>query len=494
MKINVILCCVACCLLSLFPENKGSKLKDSLYCFMQYSKKIITCSWSESERSRQFVHMSLMDINGSPVCDEMEPVQITPTHRNWKCHKILSVNSFLYQELHFIFLPDRSLESRLNVSNEGDEAKPKNLHCEVTGGIISCFWEVRQEVADSVDFTLYYQKASEKEEACQPRCWQKTPTYLSCACNFTADHKNSILLHNITVQPTDPETSKIVFKICKNIMLEPRILTVEERKEEETFEIGWKKQIEQNAHFKYKYELCYWREKDMKPNEDAVDCPGNTLSQNDNFRVLRLENPLEPGSNYSVKVRVRLGEIDPDECYKGPWSEWSNVQTFHTKSVVSTAVLFILVLSSVVFFVICAVCGYRAIVRYKKQWEDTIPNPSKSSIVKGLHKAKNGPSFPYEEHLYVEPYNNVLMQAPSKKDINLLEEGEEQVNWPHNELFWEDDSQCISLFKMTKEEYPAASPTEGYTPFSELVDEQENREMEDSRFTFSAFDGPYLLS
>lgn len=119
MKKSVILCCVTCCLLSAFPENQGSKLKDSLYCVMQFSKSIVTCSWSESRISRQFVNMTLMEINRSHMCETMEPVIITPTHLNWTCHKNYTWGG-LYNEIHLIFVPDRSLESCLNVSNEGE--------------------------------------------------------------------------------------------------------------------------------------------------------------------------------------------------------------------------------------------------------------------------------------------------------------------------------------------------------------------------------------
>lgn len=444
------------------------------------------------------------------MCETMEPVIITPTHLNWTCHKNYTWGG-LYNEIHLIFVPDRSLESCLNVSNEGDEAKPKNLHCQVSDDrMIICSWEVREEVADSVDFTLYYRNDFGKEEACQPRCWQEIPMYLSCVCNFTAgDHDNPIQYHNISVRPTEPETSYTNFKICKNIKLMPRILSIEEKDKGESFLVNWKQEQTENSGFRYHYELCYWRENDMKPNEQATsDCPGDTkkLSPNDDTDVLlKLGTQLKHSSNYSVKVRVRLGEQDPEHCYKGPWSDWSNVQTFHTKSAPITLLLCILVLSGVVVLVICTVCGCKALLRYKKRLDDRIPNPSKSSIIKGLQKAKdrlviryltlqNGPSFPYEEHLYVEPYNKVLMWAPPIKDTNLLKQDEEQITWPNSELLQDNDTQCLFLFNMTKEEYPTASITDGYKPFSELIDEQEDRNVEESQFTVCAFDGPYLFS
>ncbi|XP_056426620.1 uncharacterized protein LOC130367819 isoform X2 [Hyla sarda] len=493
MKKSAILCCVTCLLLSACRKNQGSKVKDSLSCVMQYSEGIVTCSWSESWNSTQFVNMTLEERTTGPMCEKMEPVKITPTHLTRTCHK--KVTWTLYSEIHLILQPDRDLEARLNVSNAGDEAKPKDLDCKVSAdGMINCNWEVRQEVADSVDFTLYYRN----EEACQPRCWQKNPgipSYLFCTCNFTAgDRDNPIQLRNISVKPTESETSLIKFKICKNIKLQPRNLTIEEKTKGETFLVKWKNEQSEKPEFRYQYELCYWKENDMKPKEAASDCPGHRkeLSHANPSVLLKLSAQLQPSSNYSVKVRVKLGEENPDHCYKGPWSEWSSVQTFHTKSVQNMLLLSILVPTAVVVLVICAACGCKALIRYKKKLDDRIPNPSKSSIIKSLRKAKNGSSFPYEEHLYVEPCNKVFMRAPSLKDTNLLIKDEEKISRPNSELLQDDDSQC--LFNMVKEEYPMASVTDGYKPFSELMDEQNNKEMDDSQFTICAFDGPYLFS
>ncbi|XP_073510261.1 uncharacterized protein [Phyllobates terribilis] len=528
MTKSVILCCVTCCLLSAFPGNKGSKLKDSLSCFLYYTESIVTCSWSESQSSRKLVNMSLAEINKRPFCKEMEPAKFTETHQIWTCHKNVSSSGLtLSSYIKFAFLPNRSLESRLNVSNEADEAKPKNLRCQVSDDrMIICFWEVRQEVADSVDFSLYYRNDSgksltnkadelraliseESEEACQPRCWPGIDMYLSCTCNFTSGHlKIPIQFPNISVRPTDPETSHKYFRLCNIIKLPPRSLIAQEKAAGDAFEISWKNNIITNYSFRYHYQLCHWKENDMKPKEVAFDCPGIIKPETNDYIVLKLGIQLQPSSNYSVKVRVQLHETNGNHCYQGPWSEWSNVQTFHTKSVPNTTMLSILVLSSVVVLVILTVFGCRALVRYKRQWEDRIPNPNKSTIIKSLQKAKktkdrlviryltlqNGPSFCYEEHLYVEPYNKVMMWGPSKKDINLLKQDEDQITEPHCELLQYDDSQCLFLFNETKEDYPTASVTDDYKPFSELIDEQETGQLEVSQFNVCAFDGPYLFS
>ncbi|XP_073411775.1 uncharacterized protein [Dendrobates tinctorius] len=498
MTKTVILCCVTCCLLSAFPGSKGSKLNDSLSCFLNYTESIVTCSWSESQSSRQLVNMSLAEINKRHFCQEMEPVKFTETHLRWTCHRNVSELK-LFSFIRFAFLPDRSLERRLIVSNEADEAKPKNLRCQVSDdGIIICFWEVRQEVADSVDFSLYYQNDFGNEETCQPRCSPMIDIYLSCTCNFTAGHlKIPLQFRNISVRPTDPNTSNKYFSLCNNIKLLPRRLIAQERAEGKDFEISWKNNIITNNNFIYHYEVCYWKENDMKAKEIAFDCPGVTKPEENDFILLKSGIQLQPSSNYSVKVRVRLHQTNTNNCFQGPWSEWSNVQTFHTKAVPNTVMLSILVLFIVVALVILAVCGCKILVRYMKQWEDRIPNPNKSAIIKSLQKAKktkNRPSFSYEEHLYVERYSKVMMWGPSKNDANLLKQDEDHITQPDSEWLQYDDSQCLFLFKETKEEYPITSVTDNYRPFSELIDEQETGHMEVSQFNICAFDGPYLFS
>ncbi|XP_069623151.1 uncharacterized protein [Ranitomeya imitator] len=490
-------------------SRKGSKLKESLSCFLNYTESIVTCSWSESQSSRQLVNMSLAEINQRPFCQDMEPVKFTETHLIWTCHRNVSELK-LFSFIRFTFLPDRSLETRLSVSNEADKAKPQNLSCQVSDDqMIICFWEVRQEVADSVDFSLYYWNDSGNEEACQPRCWPKIDIYLNCTCNFTADHlKIPIHFRNISIRPTDPKTSNMYFSLCKNIKLPPRRLITQERAEGKDFEISWKNNIITQYNFSYHYEVCYWKENDMKAKEIAFDCPGVTKPETNDFTVLKSGIQLQPSGNYSVKVRVQLHQTNTNLCLQGPWSEWSNVQTFHTISELNTVMLSILVLLIVIALVILAVCGCKILVRYMKQWEDRIPNPNKSAIIKSLQKAKktkdrlviryltlqNGPSFSYEDHLYVEPYNKVMMWGPSKNDPSLLKPDEDHITQPQSEWLQYDDSQCLFLFNETKEEYPITSVTDSYKPFSELIDEQETGHTEVSQFNVCAFDGPYLFS
>lgn len=46
----------------------------------------------------------------------------------------------------------------------GDEAQPQNLQCFFDGGtVLSCSWEVRSEVTDSVSFTLFYKSSPDAE-------------------------------------------------------------------------------------------------------------------------------------------------------------------------------------------------------------------------------------------------------------------------------------------------------------------------------------------
>lgn len=71
---------------------------------------------------------------------------------------------------------------------------------------------------------------------------------------------------------------------------------------------------------------------------------------------------------------------------------------------------------------------------------------------------------------------------------------EKHICQPGKQLIPEEDTECFILRDPTTDDYPTASIVDGYKPFTDLTDEQESNDGEDSQFTFSAFDGPYLFS
>ncbi|CAI9607912.1 unnamed protein product [Staurois parvus] len=312
------------------------------------------------------------------------------------------------------------METRLTTEEERDNAKPQNLHCNDTDANFTCSWHVREEISESIDFDLYY-----NEKACQPKCLQDALKYLTCHCNIMTDGDVNTSAY-ISVKPRKPEksiSSVKSFRLCLIYQLPPRNLTINETKRGEAFTATWKDTTPEHRDFHYLYELCYWNQSDLKQIEVPNNCPvepEEIKSNQDPSKIFQLGKQLKPSSNYSVMVRVRLNEENKKHCFQGPWSEWSKIQTLTTKAVPSLIVLYIMIPICVIIFVLFAVCGYSALVRYTKQWDESIPNPNKSTIIKGLQKTKNrlvmhhvtfqnGSCLPYEEHLYVEPCNNIMM-------------------------------------------------------------------------------------
>ncbi|XP_068128325.1 cytokine receptor common subunit beta-like isoform X2 [Hyperolius riggenbachi] len=537
MKKNNILYCVTFCLLSAISDNqvtcepreamasetfddaklrrKGSKLLESLFCYTQYPSIKMHCSWSESLLSGQLLNMSLVIVNKSEsICQKTKLASSSFTHQAWMCTVPLKSPTWM-DSIKMGFLPERSLERWLNAPEDRDEAKPQELHCDETdGNRIICSWKVRKEIAESIDFMLFYSK-DKRDEQCFPTCQEGNPPYLFCQCTIDGQVNTSALavLKTIHISPRKVEDSYKIYILCSNISLPANssILTINETKKGEIFIASVKNAVpltDISKYFKYHYELCYWRQDDLKSHEVPNDCPDKfkeIISRHQEPSVkFQLGKKLDPSSNYSMRVRVRLNESNPTSCYNGPWSEWSRVQTLQTKAVLNATLLYVLIPTCVIVIVMCALCGYRALKRYTTQWNDRIPNPGKSSIINGFQKTKarfsltNGATnLQYGEHVYVEPCNNVVMWTSStSKDTAHLKQDEVCTITPTIEPALDDDPQSIFVCNPS-ENYPTASLTEGYQPFTEVMTEQENEQeysdTEDSQFAYSAFDGPYLF-
>ncbi|KAL7982378.1 hypothetical protein Chor_009976, partial [Crotalus horridus] len=167
-----------------------------------------------------------------------------------------------------------------------DDAVPKNLQCYFNGiDRLKCSWEVRQEISNSILFTLFYKdKPGSKEMECsevyQEALISNNATYhvlQSCEINVTNSSKQSQYL--VRVIPKE-EVKEI--KMYLNIKPDPPY------------------NLSMSAH---------------------VD---NTTNQKFTFT----SQFLELGKNYIAKVRTIVS--DPD--YQGYWSEWSEDFGWQTTS------------------------------------------------------------------------------------------------------------------------------------------------------------------
>ncbi|NXY91045.1 IL3RB protein, partial [Alcedo cyanopectus] len=88
---------------------------------------------------------------------------------------------------------------------------------------------------------------------------------------------------------------------------------------------------------------------------------------------------LEPSTEYRGRMRAR---VNTPSDYEGPWSEWSEEFTWKTENVLPAVLLPVLFLVLIITLLIVAYCSSKYILRKKKTWEENIPNPSKSQLIK----------------------------------------------------------------------------------------------------------------
>ncbi|CAI9603159.1 unnamed protein product, partial [Staurois parvus] len=89
---------------------------------------------------------------------------------------------------------------------------------------------------------------------------------------------------------------------------------------------------------------------------------------------------LEGSTNYKAKVRAK-----PDEksLYNGTWSEWSQSCSWKTTFVLTTDVICIFAFVISVTVSLFAFFAFRHYKRLKKRLDDSLPDPSKSKLLKG---------------------------------------------------------------------------------------------------------------
>ncbi|NXA28370.1 IL3RB protein, partial [Ibidorhyncha struthersii] len=88
---------------------------------------------------------------------------------------------------------------------------------------------------------------------------------------------------------------------------------------------------------------------------------------------------LEPSTSYTIKMRARVNMPD---YHKGPWSEWSEEFTWETKSVLPPVLLPVMLPALIIILLVVAYCSYKYFLRKKQMWEEKIPNPSKSFLIR----------------------------------------------------------------------------------------------------------------
>ncbi|KAM7115616.1 cytokine receptor common subunit beta isoform 1-T5 [Molossus nigricans] len=265
-------------------------------------------------------------------------------------------------------------------SQPGDEAQPQNLQCFFDGGtVLSCSWEVRSEVTDSVSFTLFYKSSPDAgEKECSPVLKEETRgRNLRHRCQVpVADPQN----HSQYLVSVRPKKKEKFIRSSENIQMAPPTLNV--TKGRDGYVLRW--QIEKMAyeHIQHTFEVQY--KKDAASWEE-----GKTESLRDTH--LLLMPPLEPSSRYRARVRVKH-----HSGYGGPWSDWSKESSWDTEWMLPTwGLALVLVFTTLVLLLalrFCGVYGYRL----NQKWKEKIPSPSKSRLFQSTAAlASRSPSAPW---------------------------------------------------------------------------------------------------
>ncbi|XP_069509107.1 cytokine receptor common subunit beta [Ambystoma mexicanum] len=275
---------------------------------------------------------------------------------------------------------------------EGVAAAPKNLKCSFDGiSRMSCSWEVRAEVTQSVSFVLYYQEISKIETACHP-VQLKSEHQVSIhfySCEFTLSNPEELGRLHISIRPEEKSKS---FKQCLNIQPFPPSNFTAGSENDQEYVLTWKPWKLEYDHIAQRYQLCYRKLRDDEEGEDfnqfSLECPPGwkalNISNGPPSVTFNLKTQLDPLSRFTARVRASVASdssTDCKTCYCGPWSEWSEAISWETGAVWDPQMLYVVLtlvgiglLAGVVF---CCHC----LKRSKRRWEDKIPSPSKSQLL-----------------------------------------------------------------------------------------------------------------
>ncbi|XP_041444789.1 cytokine receptor common subunit beta isoform X2 [Xenopus laevis] len=403
-----------------------------------------------------------------------------------------------------------SSEVVLEPKTAEDEAKPQNLRCIHLSGQVLCAWEVRVEVADVVSFKLFYKETeSNKDKKCSHTCQMEVPNvpYISCRCSIKTENFNPASWQ-ISVKP-EKEVKTII--ACDNVRYGPPInLSIHEKEQGQLYQARWSTETISNS-LTLRYQICYWREGQFRKNKTFPDCQYELKEKpmnEDRVVALRLGNELGPSSNYKIKVRMGILNLQGESmCPRGPWSEWSKTENWKTKTAPNHMPLYIVIPICIIILIVFCIYGNKCMRRYKSKWEELIPDPSKSNLILNFEQKRksqlnlNCPDYrEYEELTDSCRINDPIDMIPEKeKRLSTLSHS--------NLIYWNPPEVPNEEDKYNETTITIAS---GYQPFEELVhvsqskvysedhfapfkwDDKEHKEQQ-SQFVPIDFNGPYIF-
>ncbi|XP_074127688.1 cytokine receptor common subunit beta isoform X2 [Sminthopsis crassicaudata] len=253
-------------------------------------------------------------------------------------------------------------------SQEGNAAQPKNLQCFFDGHKqLECTWEVRAEITSSVTFGLLYKAGSHEAKECIPVYKERIlgSPYIRYRCQIEVQEPIDQSQYTVTVQ------SKAEKRLPSHRHIQPPKPVITVKKTENDHWLQWKTPIAPYHNIVYGYQVQY--RTSMQTWEEAHNETLKIISE-----MSISETSLKPDTQYFARVRTR---VEPESSsYSGTWSEWSEECSWKTGRVfpawIPGLMLIIITLVILLGFWFCYTFG----IRLKTDWENRIPNPSKSNL------------------------------------------------------------------------------------------------------------------
>ncbi|NWJ10356.1 IL3RB protein, partial [Crypturellus undulatus] len=208
---------------------------------------------------------------------------------------------------------------------------------------------------------------------------------------------------------------------------------------------------------------------------------------------------LESSTKYRGRMRARVNT----DGYHGPWSEWSEEFTWETEKVLSPVVLPVMLPAIIIALIIVAHCSYKYFLRKKKNWEESIPNPSKSLLIQSyLQKVHLGNWLPNSQLDFNKPSFSEKMDQASflhvvdRQKYTLTESSERQAERAEVSLIALDPQNPYHALDV-QEDAPVDCPSNEMAypsfPFSR-ENSADASTASQTAFTCFDFNGPYLYS
>ncbi|XP_018407791.1 PREDICTED: cytokine receptor common subunit beta [Nanorana parkeri] len=258
----------------------------------------------------------------------------------------------------------------------------QNLKCEYDGSVkMNCSWEVKRELISSVSFTLYYTESptdckfasTDGKKSCLGEIDESKESgpYVQYRCSLQVPLSQAHNYFSIQVRMLEEVKD---LKAHENIQIEsPTDLQIKNQSSN-GYTLIWSPPEVVFPTIQLTYQLCYWKEGDPEcPPYSLVNVSGNPPEYY--FPISKLEG----FTHYTAKVRAK-----PDEksLYNGPWSEWSQSRSWRTTNVLTTNIICICAFIISITISLFAFFAFRYYKRLKQSFNDSLPNPSKSKLLR----------------------------------------------------------------------------------------------------------------